>query len=362
MSCRPNYDPCLDNKLNQIGSYASTARQAAESAQASEEQVQADFVNISALTQAFNQKYLGAFALAPTEPPTIPEGALYWNTVTDFFYVWDGSSWIVLPLGLITNAVVDPAAAIDHSKLANIPAGQVLLGNASNVPTATALSGDVTVNSTGVTAITAGSIVDADINAAAAIALSKLATGALPAAITVDNSNIANSSIAVTKLTDGTARQLLQTNSAGNAAEWTDNVDVPGTLDVTGAAVMDSTLTVAGNTHINGTGTLGYTTGSGGTITQGTSRTTGVTIDKSNGSIELVSAAGSASWQTFTVSNTTVAATDVIIVSQKSGTDLYMIHVTNVAAGSFDITFATTGGTTTEQPVFNFAVIKAVTS
>jgi hypothetical protein len=57
-----------------------------------------------------------------------------------------------------------------------------------------------------------------------------------------------------------------------------------------------------------------------------------------------------------------VAATDVVHVAQKSGTDLYQIFVTAVAAGSFQITFATTGGTTTEQPVFNFAVFKAVTT
>jgi hypothetical protein len=31
-----------------------------------------------------------------------------------------------------------------------------------------------------------------------------------------------------------------------------------------------------------------------------------------------------------------------------------------VSASSFNITFATASGTTTEQPVFNFAVIKAV--
>jgi predicted RNA-binding protein with EMAP domain len=62
------------------------------------------------------------------------------------------------------------------------------------------------------------------------------------------------------------------------------------------------------------------------------------------------------------VTNSTVAATDVVSVSQKSGADLYQIFVTNVAAGSFKITFATTGGTTTEQPVFNFVVIKAVTA
>ena len=52
--------------------------------------------------------------------------------------------------------------------------------------------------------------------------------------------------IAVNKLADGTARQLLQTNSGASAAEWTSNVDVPGTLDVTGATTLDSTLAVAG--------------------------------------------------------------------------------------------------------------------
>lgn len=118
----------------------------------------------------------------------------------------------------------------------------------------------------------------------------------------------------------------------------------------------------SGNVVITGVGGLGYATGSGGAVTQATSRTTGVTLDKTNGAITLVSAAGTATWQSFTVTNNKVAATDTVIVNQKSGTDLYMIHVTNVAAGSFRITFATTGGTTTEQPVFNFAIIKAVTS
>lgn len=117
-----------------------------------------------------------------------------------------------------------------------------------------------------------------------------------------------------------------------------------------------------GAVSLNGSGALGYGTGSGGTVTQATSRTTGVTINKTNGAITLVSAAGSTTFQSFTVTNSTVAATDTIIVNQKSGTDLYRIHVTNVAAGSFQITFATVSGTTTEQPVFNFAVIKAVTA
>jgi hypothetical protein len=105
---------------------------------------------------------------------------------------------------------------------------------------------------------------------------------------------------------------------------------------------------------------VGYATGTGSTVTQASSRTTGVTINALCGAITLVSAAGTTSWQSFTVTNNKVAATDTIIVNQKSGTDLYQTTVTAVGAGSFRITYATVAGTTTEQPVFNFAVIKAV--
>ena len=118
----------------------------------------------------------------------------------------------------------------------------------------------------------------------------------------------------------------------------------------------------SGDVTIHGAGKLGYTTGSGGAVTQLTSRTTGVELNKTNGAITIISAAGSTSWQTFTVTNSTVAATDTVHICQKSGTDLNMVHITAVAAGSFNVTFATTGGTTTEQPVFNFAVIKGVAS
>ncbi len=105
---------------------------------------------------------------------------------------------------------------------------------------------------------------------------------------------------------------------------------------------------------------IGYATGAGGAVTQASSRTTGVTLSKMTGAITLVSAAGSATPASFTVTNTLVAATDVIVLNQKSGTDLLELHVTDVAAGSFQVTFFTTGGTTTEQPVINFAVIKGV--
>src|SRR5882672_6287432 len=107
---------------------------------------------------------------------------------------------------------------------------------------------------------------------------------------------------------------------------------------------------------------IGYATGAGGTVTQITSRATGVTLNTVSGDITLVSAAGSTTANSFTVTNSAVAATDTISINQKSGTDLYNILITNVAAGSFKVTFFTTGGTTTEQPVFHFNVIKGINS
>lgn len=77
--------------------------------------------------------------------------------------------------GVIVNSEINASAAIAYSKLAALPSADILLGNASNVATATAVTGDVTISNTGVTAITAGVIVNADINAAAAIDYSKLA-------------------------------------------------------------------------------------------------------------------------------------------------------------------------------------------
>jgi len=137
------------------------------------------------------------------------------------------------------------------------------------------------------------------------------------------------------------------------------SIDLPTNLVITGN-ITGGNLISYGSIKSNSTGGVGYANGAGGTITQTGSRTGGVTINKISGAITLISAAGTATYQTFTVTNSTVAATDVIIVNQKSGTDKYEVFVTNVDSTSFAITFATTGGTTTEQPVFNFAVIKAV--
>lgn len=150
----------------------------------------------------------------------------------------------------------------------------------------------------------------------------------------------------------------LGTVASGNISACTSTSMVMVT-PVIGAATGTS-LAATGAITSSGTAGVGYATGAGGAVTQITSRTTGVTLNKTTGAITMFSAAGSPTLASFTVTNSTVAATDVIIINQKSGTDLYEIAITAVAAGSFRVSFFSLVGTTTEQPVFNFAVIKAV--
>ena len=168
----------------------------------------------------------------------------------------------------------------------------------------------------------------------------------------------------------GNATSLGSFTSANLASALTDETgtganvfaNTPTLVTPNIGAATGTSLAVTGSLRSSGTAGVGYSTGAGGVVIQGTSRTTGVTINKITGQITLFSAAGTTAATTFTVTNSTVNTTDAIILTQHTGTDLYNLMVTKTTLGSFDITFRTTGGTTTEQPIFNFAVIKGVDS
>lgn len=135
-----------------------------------------------------------------------------------------------------------------------------------------------------------------------------------------------------------------------------------------GAATGTSLAVTAGLTSSGATGAgIGYATGAGGTVTQLTNRTTGVTLSKLSGTIttDTTSLAAEAAAE-FTVTNTTVAIGDVVVVAQRSGSNggNTNVYVSTVAAGSFKITVANNnaaaGAAETGAIVINFAVIKAV--
>lgn len=114
---------------------------------------------------------------------------------------------------------------------------------------------------------------------------------------------------------------------------------------------------------------FGYTTGAGSTVTQATNRTTGVTINALCGQITTHNASLAAeATAVFTVTNSQVAAGDVVAISMASGDNGTgtIVFVSAVAAGSFDISVhngnVAAGTAETGAIVINFAVIKAVTS
>jgi hypothetical protein len=83
--------------------------------------------------------------------------------------------------GGLVNADIDAAAAIAFSKLAALDSANILVGNGSNVATKVAVTGDVTISNAGVTAIGGSKVVTAMVNDSA-ITTAKVNNGAITAA------------------------------------------------------------------------------------------------------------------------------------------------------------------------------------
>lgn len=110
---------------------------------------------------------------------------------------------------------------------------------------------------------------------------------------------------------------------------------------------------------------IGFTTGVGGTVTQATSKATGVTLNKVCGQITTHNAALAANTTaTFTVTNSAVAATDIVTVNLVSGNataGTYQVWIEAIAAGSFKVNVRNiSAGSLGEALILNFAVLKAV--
>ncbi len=154
----------------------------------------------------------------------------------------------------------------------------------------------------------------------------------------------------------GAARQVLQTNAGGTTAEWTSNVNLPGTLDVTGAVVFDSTLLVSGAMTFDDSVTISGTLGISGLLTcnaSATILTAGAALnlgsDNDAGAVNLavgttaraVGIANSAAAHTITIGSVSGACSLDLLCGSGNFT------LTPVAAGTITIGAATTTGTIT---------------
>ena len=107
----------------------------------------------------------------------------------------------------------------------------------------------------------------------------------------------------------------------------------------------------------------GYITGEGGTVAQATSKATAVTLNKKCGQITMNAAAlAAATTVTFVLTNSTIAATDLLVLNHVSGgtAGAYLLNA-QAAAGSASINVRNiTAASLSEAIVISFAVIKAV--
>jgi hypothetical protein len=198
----------------------------------------------------------------------------------------------------IMNGDINASAAIAYSKLASLAPGNILLGSATSVPTSTAVTGDVTITSGGVTAIGSskvtsamivdGTIVNGDIDAAAAIALSKLATGTLPSGITVVSANIVDNTIvdgdistsaaiALSKLATGALPSGITISSSNITA----NTIVDGDISTTAAIAFSKLATLtAGNVILGNASGIPTSTTLSGDVTVSNAGVTAIGASK----------------------------------------------------------------------------------
>ncbi|MGY4428480.1 hypothetical protein ACVWWO_000957 [Bradyrhizobium sp. F1.13.1] len=155
-------------------------------------------------------------------------------------------------------------------------------------------------------------------------------------------------------------------NVFGNAKINVPALSIAGVItnDASGNFVSTTSLGLTGSIKSSGTAGVGYATGAGGAVTQATSKSTGVTLNKTCGQITMNNAAlGSGSTASFTLTNSTIAATDVVAPCIATGATAgaYRIVCDAIAAGNCQISVTNgSGGPLSEAIVLNFVVLKAV--
>lgn len=156
---------------------------------------------------------------------------------------------------------------------------------------------------------------------------------------------------------------------------WQWGLMVGGTLDFawyrTGSSVFAFRISNSDDSVLFGysaksnspTGGVGYATGAGGTVTQTTSKSTGVTLNKVSGAITMDGAALAAgAIASFVLTNSAIAATDVLILNHISGGTPGSYSL-NARCGNGSATIDVrnnTAGSLSEAIVIQYALIKAV--
>ncbi len=149
--------------------------------------------------------------------------------------------------------------------------------------------------------------------------------------------------------------------SASTGGAFLPNADYTLTGTISGSASFSS----SGGFLSSGTAGIGYATGAGGTVTQITDKATGVTLSKVCGDITMNNAnLAAATIVSFTLTNTTIAAGDVLTLNHVSGGTLgsYGLNAACAAGSAAIYVRNNTAGGLAEAIVIRFTLTKGVTA
>lgn len=187
-------------------------------------------------------------------------------------------------------------------------------------------------------------------------------TGALPTAV-LNGDIVGRLDVAGYYTTGGPAYATVPAGMRGEATQdWTSTAQGSRLVFATtpnSSATPQDALYIGQDQSVRAKGALGYIAGvgAGNTVSQATSRVTGVTLNAVTGQIVLFTAAGSSVGATFTLTNSFIAATDILLVNVSGApTGLYYFGI-KVGAGAAQITVFCPGNNS-ESVTLNFAVIK----
>jgi len=200
--------------------------------------------------------------------------------------------------------------------------------------------------SLGYASVIPGAIANADVSATAAIAYSKLNLAG-----NIVNADISSSAA----IADSKLATISTAGKVSGTAITSGNISTSGSV-ATSSSISSSSASAG----------IGYATGAGGIATpQATSKATPVTLNTITGQITCNAASlAAATIVSFTLTNSSIAATDLIVLNHVSGgtRGAYTINAA-AAAGSATISIRNnTAAALAEAIVIGFAVIKAVTA
>lgn len=128
--------------------------------------------------------------------------------------------------GTIANADISTSAAIDLSKLASGSSGQLVLANATGVPTYTSVTGDVTITNAGVTALAANITISNNLTVTGNLTVSGTTTTINTATLNIaDNIITLNSDFITGAPTENAGIEVLRGGSSTTSIRWNETTD-----------------------------------------------------------------------------------------------------------------------------------------